>query len=158
MNLASLIRYHSWLLSLDLVYPWERSDSIIISEWIVKRWELRSLVLVCGRHCMVTSSTCYKQLFDAYIYQYCMYFEWLSDYICSVQELLELGEAVGTESRGLSQDLLSLLPISKYKCSFFSRKKSRSERYNYTYLLFFFFRNVIAFYICSIVFYYSWTV
>ncbi|KAM5584527.1 hypothetical protein ABKV19_004079 [Rosa sericea] len=44
------------------------------------------------------------------------------------EELLELGEAVGTESRGLSQDMLSLLPISKYKCSFFSRKKSRSER------------------------------
>ncbi|PQQ07771.1 hypothetical protein Pyn_02236 [Prunus yedoensis var. nudiflora] len=44
------------------------------------------------------------------------------------EELLELGEAVGTQSRGLSQDQISLLPISKYKCSFFSRKKSRDER------------------------------
>ncbi|KAM1227913.1 hypothetical protein ACFX2I_007108 [Malus domestica] len=46
----------------------------------------------------------------------------------SYEELLELGEAVGTQSRGLSQDQISLLPISKYKCSFFSRKKSRNER------------------------------
>ncbi|PQQ07776.1 hypothetical protein Pyn_02241 [Prunus yedoensis var. nudiflora] len=44
------------------------------------------------------------------------------------EELLELSEAVGTQSRGLSQDQISLLPISKYKCSFFSRKKSRDER------------------------------
>lgn len=45
-----------------------------------------------------------------------------------MQELLELGEAVGTQSRGLSQELISLLPISKYKCGFFTRKKSRCER------------------------------
>lgn len=44
------------------------------------------------------------------------------------EELLELGEAVGTQSRGLSQELISLLPISKFKCGFFSRKKSRNER------------------------------
>lgn len=44
------------------------------------------------------------------------------------EELLELGEAVGTQSRGLSQELISLLPISKYKCGFFTRKKSRCER------------------------------
>lgn len=44
------------------------------------------------------------------------------------QELLDLGEAVGTQSRGLSQEQISLLPVSKYKCSFFSRKKSRDER------------------------------
>ncbi|XVF69660.1 hypothetical protein PTKIN_Ptkin11bG0099500 [Pterospermum kingtungense] len=44
------------------------------------------------------------------------------------QELLELGETVGTQSRGLSQELISLLPVSKYKCSLFSRKKSRNER------------------------------
>ncbi|KAJ7980769.1 E3 ubiquitin ligase BIG BROTHER-like [Quillaja saponaria] len=44
------------------------------------------------------------------------------------EELLELGEAVGTHSRGLSQEMISLLPISKYKCGFFSRKKSRDER------------------------------
>lgn len=41
------------------------------------------------------------------------------------EELLDLGEAVGTQSRGLSDELISLLPTSKYKCgSFFSRKKS----------------------------------
>lgn len=44
------------------------------------------------------------------------------------EELLELGEAVGTQSRGLSQELISSLPISKYKRGFFSRKKSREER------------------------------
>ncbi|XP_038880080.1 E3 ubiquitin-protein ligase BIG BROTHER-like isoform X2 [Benincasa hispida] len=44
------------------------------------------------------------------------------------EELLELGETVGTQSRGLSQELIALLPISKYKYSFFSRKKSRGER------------------------------
>ncbi|GAV88225.1 zf-RING_2 domain-containing protein [Cephalotus follicularis] len=44
------------------------------------------------------------------------------------EELLELGETVGTQNRGLSQDEISLLPISEYKCGFFSRKKSRSER------------------------------
>ncbi|KDP22078.1 hypothetical protein JCGZ_25909 [Jatropha curcas] len=46
----------------------------------------------------------------------------------SYEELLELGETVGTQSRGLSQELISLLPVSKYKCSFFTRKKSRCER------------------------------
>ncbi|KAG8646316.1 E3 ubiquitin-protein ligase BIG BROTHER isoform X2 [Manihot esculenta] len=41
------------------------------------------------------------------------------------EELLDLGEAVGTQSRGLSQELISLLPTSKCKFgSFFSRKKS----------------------------------
>ncbi|KAK4741989.1 hypothetical protein SAY87_025577 [Trapa incisa] len=44
------------------------------------------------------------------------------------EELLELGESVGTQSRGLSQELISLLPISKYKRSFFSRKRSQHER------------------------------
>ncbi|XP_038698418.1 E3 ubiquitin-protein ligase BIG BROTHER-like [Tripterygium wilfordii] len=44
------------------------------------------------------------------------------------EELLDLGEAVGTQSRGLSQELISLLPASKYKWQFFFRKKSRSER------------------------------
>ncbi|KAJ4828859.1 hypothetical protein Tsubulata_023182 [Turnera subulata] len=47
----------------------------------------------------------------------------------SYEELLELGETVGTQSRGLSQELISLLPVSKHKRSFFSRRKSRSERY-----------------------------
>ncbi|KAI8571685.1 hypothetical protein RHMOL_Rhmol01G0138500 [Rhododendron molle] len=41
------------------------------------------------------------------------------------EELLDLGEAVGTESRGLSEELISMLPTSKYKSGgFFSRKKS----------------------------------
>lgn len=44
------------------------------------------------------------------------------------EELLELGEAVGTQNKGLSQDVISLLPVSKFKCSLFSRKKSRNER------------------------------
>ncbi|KAJ6812897.1 E3 ubiquitin ligase BIG BROTHER-like [Iris pallida] len=44
------------------------------------------------------------------------------------EELLDLGEAVGTQSRGLSQDKISSLPVTKYRCSFFSRKKARGER------------------------------
>lgn len=44
------------------------------------------------------------------------------------QELVELGEAVGTQNRGLSQEQISLLPVSKYKCGFSLRKKSRDER------------------------------
>ncbi|GAA0162831.1 hypothetical protein LIER_18842 [Lithospermum erythrorhizon] len=41
------------------------------------------------------------------------------------EELLDLGEAIGTESRGLSEELISLLPISKYKSGgLFSRKRS----------------------------------
>ncbi|CAN0902115.1 E3 ubiquitin-protein ligase BIG BROTHER [Linum grandiflorum] len=44
------------------------------------------------------------------------------------EELLELGETVGTQNRGLSKELISSLPISKYKCCFFSRRKSRNER------------------------------
>ncbi|KAK1288813.1 E3 ubiquitin ligase BIG BROTHER [Acorus calamus] len=44
------------------------------------------------------------------------------------EELLDLGEAVGSQSRGLPQERISLLPISKHKSSFFSRKKTRSER------------------------------
>ncbi|KAB2096529.1 hypothetical protein ERO13_A01G111800v2 [Gossypium hirsutum] len=51
-------------------------------------------------------------------------------YVKQVKELLELGESVGTQSRGLTQELISLLPVSKYKCSLFSRKKSRKERKN----------------------------
>ncbi|XVF73636.1 hypothetical protein PTKIN_Ptkin12aG0218000 [Pterospermum kingtungense] len=44
------------------------------------------------------------------------------------EELLDLGEAVGSQSRGLSQELLDLLPTSKCKFgSFFSRKKSRER-------------------------------
>ncbi|XP_047153717.1 E3 ubiquitin-protein ligase BIG BROTHER-like isoform X2 [Vigna umbellata] len=46
------------------------------------------------------------------------------------EELLELGETVGTECRGLTQEQISSIPVSKYKCGrfFFFRKKSREER------------------------------
>ncbi|KAG4960114.1 hypothetical protein GLYMA_13G203300v4 [Glycine max] len=41
------------------------------------------------------------------------------------EELLDLGEAVGTQSRGLSQELIDMLPTSKYKFgSLFKRKNS----------------------------------
>ncbi|KAK9283048.1 hypothetical protein L1049_011276 [Liquidambar formosana] len=44
------------------------------------------------------------------------------------EELLDLGEAVGTQSRGLSQELIGLLPTSRYKArGFFLRKKSRER-------------------------------
>ncbi|GKU88659.1 hypothetical protein SLEP1_g2896 [Rubroshorea leprosula] len=44
------------------------------------------------------------------------------------EELLDLGEAVGTQSRGLSQELIDLLPTSKCKSGgFFSRKKSKES-------------------------------
>lgn len=44
------------------------------------------------------------------------------------EELLDLGEAVGTESRGLSRELIKLLPTSRYKAGgFFSRKKTRER-------------------------------
>ncbi|KAK9984046.1 hypothetical protein SO802_033571 [Lithocarpus litseifolius] len=46
----------------------------------------------------------------------------------SPQELLDLGEVVGTQSRGLSQDLINLLPTSKYKFkNLFSAKKARER-------------------------------
>nr|XP_043637439.1 E3 ubiquitin-protein ligase BIG BROTHER-like [Erigeron canadensis]XP_043637447.1 E3 ubiquitin-protein ligase BIG BROTHER-like [Erigeron canadensis] len=44
------------------------------------------------------------------------------------EELLELGEVVGSQSRGLSPEAISLLPVSKFKCSYFWRKKSKNER------------------------------
>ncbi|XWS35505.1 hypothetical protein CRYUN_Cryun20dG0003000 [Craigia yunnanensis] len=44
------------------------------------------------------------------------------------EELLDLGDAVGSQSRGLSQELIDLLPTSKCKFgSFFSSKKSRER-------------------------------
>ncbi|KAH0449704.1 hypothetical protein IEQ34_020396 [Dendrobium chrysotoxum] len=48
--------------------------------------------------------------------------------IMTYEELLDLGESVGSQSRGLSQERISSLPVTKYKCSFFSRKKKQSER------------------------------
>lgn len=44
------------------------------------------------------------------------------------EELLELGEAVGTENRGLSQELIDLLPTSKYKSGGIFSKKRSTER------------------------------
>ncbi|XP_008449725.1 E3 ubiquitin-protein ligase BIG BROTHER-like isoform X1 [Cucumis melo] len=44
------------------------------------------------------------------------------------EELVDLGETVGTQSRGLTQELIALLPVSSYRWGFFSRKKSRNER------------------------------
>ncbi|XP_071712091.1 E3 ubiquitin-protein ligase BIG BROTHER-like [Rutidosis leptorrhynchoides] len=44
------------------------------------------------------------------------------------EELLELGEVVGSQSRGLSQEAISLLPVLKFKCAFLWRKKSKKER------------------------------
>ncbi|GMY22416.1 E3 ubiquitin-protein ligase BIG BROTHER-like [Fagus crenata] len=44
------------------------------------------------------------------------------------EELIDLGDAVGTQSRGLSQDLINLLPTSKYKFkNLFSTKKARER-------------------------------
>ncbi|KAI3772492.1 hypothetical protein L6452_03678 [Arctium lappa] len=41
------------------------------------------------------------------------------------RELLDLGEAIGSESRGLSQELIDSLPTTRYKSGgFFLRKKS----------------------------------
>jgi len=45
----------------------------------------------------------------------------------SYEELLELGETVGTHSRGLTHEQISLLPVSKFRCCFL-RRKSKSER------------------------------
>ncbi|KAL0389345.1 UNVERIFIED_CONTAM: E3 ubiquitin-protein ligase BIG BROTHER [Sesamum calycinum] len=54
------------------------------------------------------------------------------------EELLELGEAVGTQSRGLSQDQIALLPTSKFKCGLFSRKKFRGTGFVLSKLVFLF--------------------
>ena len=53
-----------------------------------------------------------------------------------MQELLELGETVGTHSRGLSQEQISLLPVSKFKCCFLLRRKFRSERLDFSSLVY----------------------
>jgi len=44
-----------------------------------------------------------------------------------VQELLDLGEAVRTRCRGLSQALIMLLPTSRYKAGRLLRKKSKER-------------------------------
>jgi E3 ubiquitin-protein ligase BIG BROTHER and related proteins len=38
-----------------------------------------------------------------------------------------LGEAVGTESKGLSESSIALLPTSTYKNGIFSRKEKHNE-------------------------------
>ncbi|RWR87604.1 zinc finger protein [Cinnamomum micranthum f. kanehirae] len=43
------------------------------------------------------------------------------------EELQSLGEAIGTQSKGLSDELISYLPSSKYKTGFFSRKEKHEE-------------------------------
>lgn len=43
------------------------------------------------------------------------------------EELQSLGEAIGTESRGLSDDLISYLPTSTYKIGLFSRREKNEE-------------------------------
>ncbi|XP_042427632.1 E3 ubiquitin-protein ligase BIG BROTHER-like [Zingiber officinale] len=43
------------------------------------------------------------------------------------EELLELGEAIGTQSRGLTQEQIASLPVTKYKSRLFSRKKARER-------------------------------
>ncbi|CAI9768203.1 unnamed protein product [Fraxinus pennsylvanica] len=43
------------------------------------------------------------------------------------EELLSLGEAVGHESKGLSDNLISRLPTFKYKAGLFSKKKKKEE-------------------------------
>ncbi|GJR98129.1 RNA-directed DNA polymerase, eukaryota [Tanacetum coccineum] len=46
------------------------------------------------------------------------------------EELLDLGEAIGTESRGLSQELIDSLPTTRYKSGgFFLRKKSGESKH-----------------------------
>jgi len=43
------------------------------------------------------------------------------------EELVELGEAVGSHSRGLCSELIASLPVSKYKAKLFSRRKNRDD-------------------------------
>ncbi|XP_010933875.1 E3 ubiquitin ligase BIG BROTHER-related [Elaeis guineensis] len=43
------------------------------------------------------------------------------------EELQRLGEAIGTESRGLSDEFISFLPTSTYKIGLFSKKEKHEE-------------------------------
>lgn len=49
-------------------------------------------------------------------------------YCFHMQELLDLGETVGTQSRGLSQELINLLPTSKYKFRNLIFRRKAGER------------------------------
>lgn len=44
-----------------------------------------------------------------------------SIYIC--QQLQSLGESIGSENKGLPEELIARLPTFKYKSGFFSKKK-----------------------------------
>ncbi|OIV98974.1 hypothetical protein TanjilG_29377 [Lupinus angustifolius] len=46
----------------------------------------------------------------------------------SYEELLDLGEAIGTESGGLSKEIIDMLPTSKYKLSSLFNRKSYVKR------------------------------
>jgi branched-subunit amino acid transport protein AzlD len=43
------------------------------------------------------------------------------------QELQQLGEVIGTESKGLPESVIALLPTSTYKFRIFSRKEKHEE-------------------------------
>ncbi|KAL6651219.1 hypothetical protein ACP70R_010144 [Stipagrostis hirtigluma subsp. patula] len=43
------------------------------------------------------------------------------------EELQQLGEAIGTESKGLPESVIALLPTSTYKIGIFSRKEKHDE-------------------------------
>ncbi|KAJ1272479.1 hypothetical protein BS78_06G204700 [Paspalum vaginatum] len=43
------------------------------------------------------------------------------------EELQQLGEAIGTESKGLPENVIALLPTSTYKIRIFSRKEKHDE-------------------------------
>ncbi|XP_052185870.1 E3 ubiquitin ligase BIG BROTHER-related-like isoform X1 [Diospyros lotus] len=43
------------------------------------------------------------------------------------EQLQELGESIGSETKGLSEDLISRLPNFKYKTSILSKKKEKQE-------------------------------
>ncbi|MCL7040560.1 hypothetical protein MKW94_011028 [Papaver nudicaule] len=43
------------------------------------------------------------------------------------EQLQSLGEAIGTESKGLSEELIAYLPTFKYKTGFFSKKEKHEE-------------------------------
>lgn len=43
------------------------------------------------------------------------------------EELQSLGDAIGVESKGLSDEIISVLPTSRYKTGFFSRKSKNEQ-------------------------------
>ena len=53
--------------------------------------------------------------------------DFLFIYFIWFQELQQLGEAIGTESKGLPESVIALLPTSTYKIGIFSRKEKHDE-------------------------------